>query len=63
MIADLPLPNIEDIGVTKFAMAMPDCYKCEDPVESYRRYYAGHKYRFATWRGRDIPDWFEPMRK
>jgi len=44
-------------GMTRFALAMPDEYKREDPVESYRRYYIS-KRSFATWKKRDPPKWF-----
>jgi hypothetical protein len=37
---------------------MPDEFKVEDVVESYRRYYMGEKKRFATWKFSDTPKWF-----
>ena len=45
-------------GLTPFALAMPDEYKREDPVESYRLYYVSKK-RFATWKNRSPPHWFK----
>ena len=42
---------------------MPDKYKGEDPIESYRKYYAGDKYRLAVWTRRDPPEWLEPLRE
>ena len=45
-------------GLTPFALAMPDEYKQEDPVESYRSYYKSKK-SFATWKNRLPPVWFE----
>lgn len=36
-------PQLPDIGLTKFAMAMPEQYRTDDPVESYRRYYQAEK--------------------
>lgn len=45
-------------GMTKPALAMPDEYKCADPVESYRNYYRGDKRSIATWKT-EIPFWWE----
>ena len=56
---DLPLPEIEDIGLTPFALAMPNEYKCGDPVESYRAYYMGDKRHLASWKKRGAPDWWK----
>jgi len=44
-------------GLTKFALAMPEEYKTEDPVESYRRYYTS-KRPIASWKNRMPPRWF-----
>ena len=52
-------PNILDKGFTEPAKAMPDEYKVDDVVESYRNYYRGAKSGFATWKGREIPEWYE----
>jgi len=52
------LPNIPDIGFTPPALAMPDQYKVDDFVQSYRNYYIGEKKGFATWKNREIPYWF-----
>jgi hypothetical protein len=51
-------PNIADRGFTEPAKAMPDEYKVDDVVESYRNYYRGAKSGFATWKGREIPEWY-----
>jgi len=48
---------ISDIGMTPFAQAMPEQYKCEDPVRAYRAYYIGEKKSFAKWKNK-MPDWF-----
>ena len=47
-------------GLTPFALAMPDKYKVKgDAVESYRQYYqCEDKQRFASWKKRDIPEWY-----
>ncbi len=45
---------------TPFAQAMPEEYKGEDAVESYRRYYIGEKSDFAKWNKLgNKPDWFK----
>jgi hypothetical protein len=44
---------------TDFPLCMPDEYKCDDAVQSYRNYYRGDKARFAKWRGgKFLPDWW-----
>ena len=52
-------PNIKDIGFTEPAKAMPDEYKVDSVVESYRNYYRGAKVSFAVWKNRENPFWFE----
>lgn len=44
--------------LTPFALAMPDEYKCSDPVQSYRNYYKGDKKSFAKWKLGNVPDWW-----
>jgi len=52
--------NIEVHGLTAFALAMPDEYKSDDAVESYRRYYMSpEKQRIASWnKKRERPEWY-----
>jgi len=52
--------KFEEVGLTTFALAMPNEYKTEDPVESYRNYYMSEeKRRIATWnKRREKPDWY-----
>ena len=52
-------PSIQDIGYTKPPKAMPDEYKVDSVVESYRNYYRGAKASFAVWKNREKPFWFE----
>lgn len=40
---------IKDGPITPFALAMPDQYKCNDAVTSYRNYYLNEKKSFAKW--------------
>jgi len=48
-----------ETGLTPFAICMPDEYKTDDPVESYRNYYCGDKAKMASWKRRKQPYWFE----
>jgi Pyrimidine dimer DNA glycosylase len=43
--------------MTPFKLAMPDVYKTDDPVQSYRNYYIGEKKSLFAWKNRDIPYW------
>jgi hypothetical protein len=52
-------PNIPDVGLTEPPKAMPDEFKVESVVESYRNYYRGAKSGFAVWKNREIPKWFK----
>lgn len=55
----LSLPANIPIGKkTPFALAMPDKYKCDDPVQAYRNYYANEKYPIAKWNYSPTPSWF-----
>lgn len=44
---------------TPHVLAMPERYKMRCPVQSYRQYYVGDKYRFARWdRALHTPYWW-----
>jgi hypothetical protein len=47
-------------GLTPFALAMPEEYKSDDAVDSYRRYYMSpEKRRIASWnKRREKPEWY-----
>lgn len=50
----------EELNLTPFALAMPDGYKVEDPVSSYRNYYLGEKIQNKVWTNRtsdELPVW------
>lgn len=51
-------PTIDDKGLTEPAKAMPDEYKVDSVVESYRNYYRGAKSSFANWKNRETPTWY-----
>ena len=40
VIAELPTPELPNIGLTPFAQAMPEEYRNRDAVKAYRQYYA-----------------------
>ena len=50
----------EEVGLTPFALAMPDEYKCDDPIEAYRNYYMSpEKQKIASWNKKRMkPDWY-----
>jgi hypothetical protein len=52
--------KFEETGLTRFALAMPDEYKLEDPVEAYQKYYMSpEKQKIASWnKRREKPDWY-----
>ena len=51
--------TFEDVGMTPFPQAMPEKYKVPgDPVTAYRAFYVGDKSGFATWKKREIPQWY-----
>lgn len=57
LVRELPEPDILDIGLTPFAMAMPDKYKQRDVVQAYRNYYMKEKRHIADWKG-GTPSWW-----
>ena len=52
--------RFEESGLTRFALAMPEEYKTDDPVESYRNYYMSEeKQKIACWnKRREKPTWY-----
>jgi hypothetical protein len=52
-------PALPDIGATPFIPSNLGEYLVPgNPVESYRRYYAGGKRAFAEWPEDEMPEWF-----
>jgi len=50
--------SLPSIGLTPFALAMPEEYRSSNPVQSYRDYYIGEKMDIARWnKGREAPEW------
>ncbi len=54
---DLQEPNIDDIGLTPFPLAMPNVYKNGNLEKSYRKYYVCEKKHFCKWTNRPVPYW------
>jgi hypothetical protein len=53
-------PNIPENGeMTPFALAMPIECKLNDAVESYRNYYMISKRDIASWKERNVPEWYK----
>ena len=52
--------SFEVKGLTPFALAMPQEYKTDDPVQSYRNYYLSEeKRKIASWKKRrEKPEWY-----
>jgi hypothetical protein len=48
--------RFENMDLTPFALAMPDEYKVDDPVQSYRNYYKHGKSHLHNWK-QNKPDW------
>lgn len=57
----LPVPvalrSREPVEISARPYAMPEQYKGNDVIESYRSYYRGAKH-WSTWTNRDVPEWF-----
>ena len=45
--------------MTEPPKCMPDEYKCDDYVQSYRNYYVGDKKRFARYTNRGTPEFMQ----
>lgn len=57
LIQSLPLPPINDLGLTAFAQAMPEKYKNKNPVLAYRSFYLEEKTSLFQWTKRTTPLW------
>jgi len=56
------LPNLPNISLSEPPKCMPEIYKTDYLVTSYRNYYIGDKSRFAKWKNGNVPEWFKgPM--
>lgn len=58
VIRGLTTPDYDRKEFTEPAQAMPDEYKTDDSVMSYRKYYVGAKSGIASWKRRSAPAWW-----
>ena len=59
-IKNLPLPDLPNIGLTRWAKAMPiECKIENNVVGSYRNYYRIKKKRILKYTKRNIPIWLK----
>ena len=58
VVRNLSIPALPDVPMTPFAQCMPDEYKSDDAVESYRTYYMIDKAHLAGWKKRGEPEWW-----
>jgi hypothetical protein len=56
-IVDLILEYLPEGGMTLPAVAMPDEYRIDSVVESYRNYYREGKKHLHNWTRRGAPSW------
>jgi len=59
VIEKLPKFYTDNTNKTDFALCMPEQYKSSDPVESYRKYYKAEKAHLASWKNREVPEWWD----
>lgn len=52
------LHTVNEHDPITFPKCMPDEYKVDDIVQSYRNYYKGAKRDIAKWTKRPVPNWF-----
>lgn len=50
-------PNLPDVEKTEYPLAMPDVYKTQDAIQSYRNYYIFDKKHLHRWSNRNTPNW------
>jgi len=55
LLTSLDITDFVSIGFTNPPLCMPDVYKCDDYVLSYKKYYINEKKRFAKYTFVDIP--------
>lgn len=59
-IKDLPIPDLPDLPMTRWARAMPEeCKIGDDVVKSYRKYYQQEKKSILSFKKREKPEWLD----
>jgi len=51
------IPSLPCEPISPFAQAIPEQYKSDDAIESYREYYRKEKRHLFKWTKRPIPEW------
>lgn len=59
IVENYSLLKFDKNDFTEQPKCMPDKYKVDSVVESYRNYYIGDKAKIAEWTKREIPEWFK----
>ena len=55
-IKDMPLPNVSNVGLTRWARAMPiECKIDKDVIASYHKYYRTNKQHILKFTNRSTP--------
>jgi hypothetical protein len=54
---DMYRPSLPDIPFVEPPKCIPEEYKVDDVIESYRNYYKKDKVRFAKWKNSEVPSW------
>ena len=63
-IKNLPLPDLPNDGLTRWARAMPiECKIKDDVIASYRNYYRMRKKKILKYTKRKIPVWIKEEHK
>lgn len=55
----MQVPNLFDAGFWPPPKCMPEEYKVEDAVQSYRNYYLGSKQHILSYTRREVPSWLK----
>ena len=51
------IPDLPDINITDFPKCMPEEYKTNSTIDSYREYYKYGKSHLHKWKKRNKPQW------
>lgn len=54
--------SFKNVGLSDFVLAMPEQYKVNNAVDSYRKYYINEKLKFAKWKLGNKPKWVKEHR-
>jgi hypothetical protein len=58
VLNSLELPTLPSIGFKEPPRCMPDEFKKDSVIDSYREYYNKVKAKICKWKNREIPEWF-----